>query len=969
MKTKGICTLFVLTSLLSFAQQPPAGGVETAGIPLADGKKVEVSIDSLKQDPLLATGTLDNGLTWYIRPNAEPKGRMSVRLRVATGSLNEVEENQGIAHFIEHLVFNGTRHFKRGEMMPVMQRHGLGLGGDTNAYTSFDETVYMIDMPNLDDKTVDLSMTIMRDFGDGALLEESAIDAERGIIESELKVRDSAQYRVSRQMFSFLLNGTKIPDRFPIGTLDFIRNGKRDLFLDYYKTHYVPSQMQLVLVGDITVEQGRAWVDKYFADMPATPYDFKKEWGKLKVPTAPAAKWIYENELSMTSAGLVVVRPYEKKKDTAAQRIEDLPLEAAMGMLNTRFSRMVEKADCPFIGAGMSRQEVFESADMLSVNVAVSGDKWKESIASIEQETRRAAEFGFSDAELEEFSKNMIQAMEVGVKTWPTAKSDNIARGILASASEGDIFTDPVEDLRVLKVGLETLKANPGLCREALAKAWDTKALQVVVTSNIDNPDGAAQALACYKESTGVKVEAPRQEQLKPFAYDKVGEPGKVASTREVKDLDVTQLVLANGVRVNLKTTEFDKNSIRIRFAVDGGAVTRPLDGIGLDNFASAVMNEGGLEAHSQEELSRLMAGHSVGVGFSIDTERFIFSGGTTAEDFELELKLMIANMMHPGYRPEAEMKYRRSLPLIYNSMRHDPSGALTMEGMPFLFKGDKRFIYPTEEQAGQWTTADVKAWLDRHIKTGYLEVSIVGDFDREQIIPVLERTLAALPARPDAPAKIDPKAATLADSGSSATFDYTSKIDRTLACIVWKTGDGIDWKRARKVNLLQAVLRERLFKGIREKMGEAYSPYINSSMSRTYPGLGYMMAICPGVLANTETVVKAVDEIVGEMAGGIDEDELDRARKPMLNAFQRSLRSNSYWMGVIGDSQADPDQIEMARTRIDALKAMTLEEINELSREIFSPDNKVNINILPDADTVEKEEPAAPAAEEKKAA
>lgn len=972
MKTINIVGLFVLASMLGYADPAKTEGKEVADFTLPDGKKVELAVDSLKMDPQIVTGKLENGLTYYIRPNAEPKGRMSIRLRVDTGSLNEVEENQGIAHFIEHLVFNGSKHFKRGELTPIMQRHGLGFGGDANAFTSFDQTVYMLDLPNLEDKTTDLAFTIVRDFADGALLEESAIDFERGIIESELKVRDSASHRVMMETFAFLLPGTKIPDRFPIGTLDFIRNGKRELFLDYYKTQYIPSQMQLIIVGDVTVDQARTWINKYFGDMQASEYNFKPDWGKLEEQKQPAAKWLNNKELSSTDISLVNVKPYDKKADTAAQRLEDFPLHVAMGMLNMRFSRMTEKADCPFVSAGMSRYDLFQMVDVISVDVTSTHENWKESLTRAEQEVRRAIQYGFSEAELEEVSKNMINSAEVSVKGWPTVKSAGLANAIQQRISQDELFTAPEESLRLIKDGLEMLKKNPVLCQKALQQAWNVNTVQMVVTSNVENKDGAREIMDCFNAASQEKVEAIKEEELKPFAYDQIGEPGKVASTSEVEDLGITQLVLSNGIKVNLKSTEFSKDSISIRFSIDGGDITRPLDKVGLNRMAAAVMGGGGLEAHSDEELGRLMAGHSVGAGFMVDKERFVVYGSTTPADLELQLKLMVAQVMHPGYRPEAEMKYRRALPLFYARLRHEPNGALGIEGMKFLLNDDKRFNFPTQKQAEECTTEDVKAWVDSYLKNGYMEVSVVGDFKKSDIIPLLEKTVGALPKRPEAPAKIDyrKQAVELAKSGESKNIDYPSKIDRTLVCTVWKTGDGFDRERTIKISVLRAIMADRLFKGIREKIGEAYSPFVTTEMSRTYPGLGFMMGICPGVVSNKDTVIKAVNEIAGELGQGkIDQDELDRATRPMVNSLEKDLRTNGYWMGVIGDSQADPVDIEMARKKIGIVRNLTLEEINELAKEVFKPGNSVNINIMPNGvEAEEGQNPRQPEAEKKAA-
>ena len=422
-----------------------------------------------RQDPQMVKGQLPNGLTYFIRPNAEPKGRFSIRLRVNTGSLNESDDIQGVSHFLEHMVFNGSTHFKRGEMIPAMQKEGLGLGGDANAYTAFDETVYTMDVPSMKDSTVNLAFTIMRDFTDGAKLEESAIDAERGIITSEYKVRDSAGYRVMKEVFSIMLDGTRIPDRYPIGTLEVIRTAPREKFVEYYQTHYVPSQMQLVIAGDITPEQGKAWVEKYFGSMKKDNYSFKTDRGALKMAKETTAHWITNKEATSTEVSINIARPYVKKADTVANRTKDIPLNVAYAMLNRRLEKMAKNPDCPFIGADGGRMDVMEVADVDAIQTQADYKNWKQALTTIEQELRRAIEYGFTKEELAEARSNITAAAENAIKAWPTAKSEDVASAIAQSAAQDKVFTTPQEDWAISKEVVENL--TPEQCQAALKEA------------------------------------------------------------------------------------------------------------------------------------------------------------------------------------------------------------------------------------------------------------------------------------------------------------------------------------------------------------------------------------------------------------------------------------------------------------------------------------------------------------------
>lgn len=942
---------FTITSILAAAYILPAF---SQAAPMPEIKAVPaVSVQAAngipKQDPQLIKGTLPNGLTYFIRPNAEPKGRFSIRLRVNTGSLNETDDIQGISHFLEHMVFNGSAHFKRGEMIPAMQKEGLGLGGDANAYTAFDETVYMLDVPGMKESTVNLAFTIMRDFADGALLEESAVNAERGIITSEYKARDSAGYRVMKEVFAVMLDGTKIPHRYPIGTLEVIQNAPREKFVDYYRTHYVPSQMQLVIAGDITPEQGKAWAEKYFGSMKKDNYSFQTDRGALKTAAETTVHWITNKEATSTEASINITRPYVKKPDTVANRNKDIPLNVAYAMLNRRLEKMAKNADCPFISAEGGRMDVMEAAEVDAIQTRADYKNWKPALTAIEQELRRAIEFGFNKEELAEARSNITAAAENAIKSWPTVKSENLASAIAQSAAQDKVFTTPEEDLAISREIVENL--TPEQCRAALKDAWTGAFPRVIVTSNKENAQGSAEIMKTYKKARASKVEPYQADARKDFSY-KFGESGKVTARAEAAGLGVTQLTLSNGVRVNLKPTEFDKDSINITFAVDGGELSRPEKASGLELFTGAVMNAGGLTNHSNDDLAAIMAGKRVGVGFSITDNSFMLNGNTNSKDLETQLQLQTAYLMYPGYRQDGAIQLRRALPMVYNQLNHEAQGAMKTKAPAIIYKNNPRFTFPAQEQLASYRIKDVQEWVDAPLKNNYLEVTVTGDFRPEDIIPMLERTVGALPRRADAPARVDNELRhpAMADFNFSRDLTYDSSIDKTLVCLFWKTPGGEDKKLARRLNMLKTVFHDRVFKGLREDMGETYSPMTGISISETYPDDGYIFTLSSGVMRNREAVRNAIAKIADDLGkGNVTREELDRARNPVLNSMDRARRDNGYWTSMLKDSQAKPERLAQLKESIPDVKAITVEEVNKLAKDIFGKGKHLNLNILPD--------------------
>lgn len=363
-------------------------------------------------------------------------------------------------------------------------------------------------------------------------------------------------------------------------------------------------------------------------------------------------------------------------------------------------------------------------------------------------------------------------------------------------------------------------------------------------------------------------------------------------------------------------------------------------------------MNGGGLTNHSNDDLAAVMAGKKVGVGFSMTDRSFVLTGNTNRKDLETQLQLQTAYLMYPGYREDGVVQLRRAIPMLYNKLAHEAQGAMKTQVPAILYKNNPRFTFPAQKQLESYQIKEVRDWVDAPLKNNYMEVTVTGDFKPEDIIPMLERTVGALPKRADAPAALDEKLRhpAMADFNFSRDLEYDSSIDKTLVCLFWKTPGGEDKKLARRLNMLKAVFYDRVFKGIREDMGETYSPFTGINISETYPDDGYIFTISSGVMRNKDAVRNAIAKIATELGkGNITQEELDRARNPILNSMERAQRDNGYWTGLLKDSQAKPDRLAQQRESIPDVKAITVDEVNKLARDIFGKGDHLNLNILPD--------------------
>lgn len=902
-------------------------------------------------DPSAVFGTLENGMRYMILPNTEPPNRLSLRLHIAAGSLMEEEDQRGIAHFLEHMVFNGTSsHKDANALIREMQKRGIAFGAHVNAYTSFDETVYMLDLPDLKPDTMKLTFGVLRDFADGALLSKEEIDAERGVILAEKASRDSVEYRMMLKQFQTMLPGSLIGERFPIGDEEVIKNAPRERFADFYQKYYTPERMTFVAVGNIDAAELELTIKETFGSLvnPEKP-GADPDMGEVALPEGVKAHIFSDRELASTDVSLNLVRPYERKPDTKETRAARFPVEIAHSIMGRRFERITKQENSPVSAGSASKFALFNELEMGSVSLTAADDRWQEVVPVLEQELRRAKEHGFTESELSEAKANLLNSYREAVKRKDTRKSDSLATAIASSVNDGSVLSTPEADLALAEEILKGITVEK--VHADFVKFWEAPGYHLVLSTK-EAPEDAAETLAkLYADSSKTIVEPPAARAMIPFGYTDFGKPGTVADTVEVEDLGITQIKLANNVRINLKKTDFEKNRIRLLARIGTGQLSQPKDKPMLDKFANAIFDGGGIGKHTNDELSEILAGRNASVNLGIGEDAFTLSGSTTPEDQLLQLQIMVASLTDPGYRPEALWQFQKAIPMLFQALKHTTNGPM-MEMDAWLHGGDFRFSVPTQEQISNYTIDQVKSWLTPELEKGYLELTIVGDFDQETLIKDLLATFGTLAKRDASPPektalsrKVDfPK------PPSEKTFTYESKIPQAEAIAIWKTnGMRGNIPEVRRLNVLSEIYGDRLREEIREKLGVSYSPNAGAGGSDSLEGFGYLIGQSIGkpdditlLLTTMETIAKDFSE------KGATQDELDRALAPTLSNLEKTLRDNSYWLStVLSQSQTDPEKLELARTREKDYRSIKLEEINALAKKYYAPTNLHKISIL----------------------
>ena len=896
-------------------------------------------------------GRLPNGLRYAVMANETPSNTATLLMRFDTGSVNEDDGQEGLAHFLEHMAFNGSKNIPEGEMIKRLEKFGLAFGADTNASTSFDETIYQLELPEVNDEILDETLMIMRETASNLTLDPEAIDRERGVILAEKRARISPSYNASIASLRFYLEGSPFPNRIPIGTEESIRSLTPESFQDFYKGYYHPDETFIVLVGDFETDYAAGKIEEFFADWTV------ETAAKADVEINPLgargveAEYYVDPEIQ-SSISLTVMGAPDLRKDTADNRRAGFIESLGNRILSRRLAKIARSGEAAFISASASSSSIYEVRGLSTLSMSMQPENWDKALAQGEQALRQAYEFGFTQAELDEQIANTRKGLEVAVQTSPTRRTSSLARQIMGSFSADQVMTEPAANLERFEKYADSI--TPEQVHTAFKSKWEgleSPQLYLSTSKVIENAeDVMMKALADSREVT---VQPLESQSKADFAYTDFGTPGKIASRETIEDIEFEQIIFENNVRLNIKKTPYQKDVISIDVALGKGDLFFPQELPGFKWFAPNMLSLAGLEAHSADDIQTLMAGKSVGTSISFGTRRMYISGATVPEDLSDQLNLMAAYATAPGYRAEAKTRYDSYIQSFYPTLDSTPGGVAAKEVERLIRSGDARFGYPEEEDLVNIEMESLKTWLEPDLSTKAIEIGVVGDVDVDKVIQEVARTFGALPKVDADIPSIEGKDVTLkfpTGSQRPIKLSHAGEAGTALLRTYWPAPDGRDVTISRRVSMLAQLFKLRLTEVMREEEGASYSPSAFSYSPRIYPDYGYIGASLELDPKDIDRMSAKVDEIAAEFrAGQFDESLFERAIKPARERIETSLENNGYWMNVISEAQSDPERLDRHRSRHEAYQNMTMQELKILAKTLFDPKSAYRVQVLPE--------------------
>lgn len=898
---------------------------------------------AIPTDPAVRQGRLANGLRYALLSNDRPVGGVSVRLRFDVGSYEEPEADKGVAHFLEHMAFNGTRNLAEGELSRRFAAVGAAFGRDQNASTSLFATTYQLELPGSDAAALDLTFAWMRDIGDGLLLTPDSVARERGVILAEHDARLGPAKTWGDAYQAFAAPDARSRARPPIGTPETIRAIDAAALSRFHQAWYRPDNAVLTVVGDLPLDVLEARVRDTFGDwvgtggpikrVDATPFDLGRPLDVLTYSAATLNPQISACRLS----------PWRTLgPDTFERRRTLITRGLWAAILNRRLELLSQGAEAPFSSASVGISPWSREADAVCLSIVppVDGD-WRDALSLALSEIRRLETYGPEALEIARIVDAQKRSNASGAQQADDRYSSNLAQGLLGIFPPHGI--DPVAfispqavpalyDAVVASIGAGDVQAD-------FARAWNGS--EPLIAVNMPSPPGADEVRAVWAEVMNGPAPAARPAAEGPgtWAYADFGEPGRVVSREVIPAPEFTRVRFENGVVLNVKTASYTRDLVQIAVEMGAGRA-----GVADADYQAAAMGAtfiypGGLGQHSLREIQDMFPDRRLTLGVRMLSDVFQVYGSTRPSDLETQLQLTTAMLSDPGFRDDFPGQRHLAIDSVYRAWRSQPFVVLTLALSAAVAPGNPRLL-PPRESMDALTMADFERLYRPALSSAPLEVTVVGDMPEDQIIALVAATLGTLPARTDVPApRRDAFLIRYGEARPQLEAVHEGAEDQAAFSALWPlfVSEPSRRREQRALELLRVVLQERIRDEVREALGASYSPSVNLKFEDggDQGGLSVDVITSP---ADVERVRAAVRRVVGAVAAGeLTQADLESARTPILARVDEGRASNGWWYGVLNGSAREPQKLTDALVWEADYRSMAVAELMAAARTWLS--------------------------------
>lgn len=906
--------------------------------------------------PKVTTGKFDNGFTYFIMENKKPENRVEIQLIIRAGSVQETEEQRGLAHFLEHMCFNGTKNFPKDALVKFLESTGVRFGADLNAYTSFDVTRYTLTIP-LDKKGMfEQGMQVMEDWANWVSFDNEEIEKERGVILEEKRLRSGAQQRLMDQHFPVILKGSKYADRMPIGIEEVIKGAPRERFIEFYNDWYRPDLAAVIIVGDINKDEAFKLVKKHFENYSFRGKGLPKEKGTYPVPDneKPLVSIAYDKELQYPT--IVAYIKYPEFDKSTYRGLRELYKEQIFSqMLSMRLSELTKLPEPPYLYAGGGASEFIAGIRALTLFALPSPGAFNKGFEAALGELFRVAQHGFTESELNRTKEQILAGLEKQYNERDKTESVNLAQEIYSYFDHDIAMAGIEEEYKLMKEFLPNITVDE--INQILQNRIDGKNL--VITASL--PEASAEKptekeiLDVYNKAKAKKYE-PYVDELgdKPLMAN-IPTPGKVVSTKKLPNFDITEIKLSNGARVLLKSTDYKNDQILFSCWANGGAslYTNPVDYRNADESTS-IVDEGGIGEWDQIQLGKLLQSKVIGLSPYVSDYSQGMRGSTTPKDIETFFQLLHMQFTEPRKDADAFKSYMTKATEILKNRDREPTNTLSDTLQAVLNNYDPRKMPVTAETLKDLSLDKAfKIYQERFSDASNFTFLFVGSFDINEIKPFIEKYVASLPSTnkketwkdmgiqmPSGKINkvvkkgIEPKATVRLAVKYDGKFEYTS--ENILV-----------------VNMLKEIFNIRLREVIREDKGGVYGIGAGISMSNIPTPKLYTIIYYGCAPERVDELIEGVKSVFEEMRSKeASKENIGKVKEILKKEFERNSKENGYWMSVIQQYDMTGRDIAFLKNYEKAIDKVSAKDIMNAAKKYLPYDkNFISVVLMPEDD------------------
>lgn len=927
----------------------------------------KAQLPAVPNDPAVRIGKLPNGMTYYIRHNALPEKQAFFYIAQKVGSVQEEESQRGLAHFLEHMAFNGSKNFPQGsDLIGFCERIGVKFGQNLNAYTSTDETVYNIDNVPVTESNIDSCLLILHDWSSYLTLSADEIDKERGVIHEEWRLRSSAMQRILNRNLERLYPGSRYGKRMPIGLMSVVDNFTPDTLRAYYHKWYHPSLQGIVIAGDIDVDQMEAKVKALFSDIPNP--ENEAPYLTYEVPDTKEPIIVVDKDKEQTTNILLVafksdVMPTEMR-GTVAFLLQDYVSELMCNALNARLAEKAQQPDCPFVNASVEYGNylIAKTKDALMLYVIPKPGQDLQALQTALEEVRRAGEFGFNETEILRVDEEYLSELEKTYDNRDKQRTDYFVPQYVRHFLEGNAIPSietRYNTLKGLSAQLRQVKQLTPIISQTFAEASTTDS-NLVVLALYPEKDGVAvpteqQVADVLKAAKATKLEAYVDNVKNEPLIAQLPAHGTV--TKEEKaDFGYTKWTLSNGTEIYWKQTDFNDSEVLVEAESWGGYTKFDMNDSKTcvnARLADAVRNSTGLGNFKDTELTKALAGKQVSLRANIGRSVESLEGNATPKDLRTLFELAYLQFTAPGNDAEG---YQNLINMMHTQLEN-------AEKVPEMALQDSIYstIYENHPGVRRITSADLKLAdfetakklaAERFNSPSDFRFYVTGNFNVDSLRLYAEQYLASIPAA-KAEKPVDPKIA-MASKSRDNRFVREMETPKGNIIQVWHGKKAFTLKNKETVNALGEILSQRLLKSIREDAGLAYSCGSVSNLDYSWRKEWLLQVYCPVKPAKADSALMLIRQGIEDIAkNGVTEEELGKVKEFELKEYADNQKKNSYWQELI--TERNDWKIDLRTGREAAIRSVTAADVQKFCQEILKKGTCLTVTMLP-ASLEEKE-------------